>query len=468
MRLYNTLTKQKEEFVPLVKGEARMYSCGPTVYNYFHIGNARPFVIFDVLRRYLEHKGYKVNFVQNFTDVDDKMIKRAREEGTTVAELADRFILEYYHDADKLAIRRATANPRATEHISEIIQIIQTLIEKGHAYVSGGDVYYATKSFPGYGKLSCQDLEQLEAGARIEPGEKKKDPMDFALWKAQKEPDEIAWDSPWGKGRPGWHIECSAMSMKYLGETIDIHTGGQDLIFPHHENEIAQSEGATGKPFVRYWLHNGFINVDNRKMAKSEGNFFTVRDVAAEYDLMAVRLFLLGAHYRSPINFSRELIQQSCNAWQRIKNARENLLYLMENGTDGAPDKLEKELISLCETEETAFFDAMDDDLNTADALGAFFEALREVNTAFAAGGSKAGAKAVLSRIDGMLDILGLLPEKKEEEVDAEVLKLVDERQAARKARDFKRADEIRAILKDKGIVLEDTAQGVKIKKIES
>lgn len=468
MRLYNTLTRQKEEFVPLVKGEARIYACGPTVYNYFHIGNARPFIIFDTLRRYLEHKGYKVSYIQNFTDVDDRMIKRAREEGITVPELADRFIKEYYLDADNLSIRRATANPRATEHIGDIIKIIETLIAKGHAYESGGDVYYDTKSFPGYGKLSCQDLEQLEAGARIEPGEKKQDPMDFALWKAQKEEDEIAWDSPWGKGRPGWHIECSAMSMKYLGETIDIHTGGQDLIFPHHENEIAQSEGATGKPFVRYWLHNGFLNVDNKKMAKSEGNFFTVREVGAEYDLVAVRLFLLGAHYRSPINFSRELIQQSVNAWQRIKNARDNLLYLIENGSDGEPDKLEKELNSLCETQETAFFDAMDDDLNTADALGAFFEVLREANTAFATGGSKAAAKAVLGHIDSMLDILGLLPAQKEEEIDAGILQLVEERQAARKARDFKRADEIRGILKEKGFMLDDTPQGVKIKRIDS
>ena len=317
MKIYNTLTREKEEFIPIKKGYVGMYACGPTVYNFFHIGNARPFIIFDTLRRYLEYRGYDVTFVQNFTDIDDKMINRANEEGIKVSELADRFIKEYYQDADALGIKRSTANPKATEHIGEIIKLIEKLIENKKAYVSGGDVYYNVESFPEYGKLSHQPLENLSMGIRIEAGDEKRHPMDFALWKAQK-PGEPAWDSPWGKGRPGWHIECSAMSMKYLGESFDIHGGGQDLIFPHHENEIAQSEGATGKPFAKYWMHNGYINVDNQKMSKSLNNFFTVRDIAALYDLQAVRLFMLSAHYRSPVNFSRELIEQAKNALGRL------------------------------------------------------------------------------------------------------------------------------------------------------
>jgi len=321
MRLYNTLTRKKEEFVPLHKGEVRMYSCGPTVYNYFHIGNARPFIVFDTLRRYFEYKGYRVIFVQNFTDIDDKMINRAKEEGVTVKELGDRFIEEYFKDADNLGIKRATVHPRATEHVQDIIEFIKRLEEKGLAYEVEGDVYFDTSAFPDYGKLSGQNMEELEAGARIDVDEKKRNPMDFALWKAKK-PGEPAWDSPWGPGRPGWHIECSVMAIKYLGETIDIHSGGQDLTFPHHENEIAQSEGATGKPFARYWLHNGYINVNNQKMSKSLGNFFTVRDIQKEFDLEVVRLFMLSAHYRSPVNFSRELLEQAQSALDRLYNAQ--------------------------------------------------------------------------------------------------------------------------------------------------
>jgi cysteinyl-tRNA synthetase len=333
MKLYNTLTRKKEDFIPIHENEVRMYCCGPTVYNYFHVGNARPFIIFDVFRRYMEYKGYKVTYVQNFTDIDDKMIQRANEEKITVAELAERFIEEYFKDADGLGIERATVYPRATQHIDEMVAFIEDLIEKGLAYEIDGDVWYDTSAFDDYGKLSRQDLEELEAGARVDPNEKKRNPMDFALWKAQK-PGEPAWDSPWGKGRPGWHIECSVMSSKYLGETIDIHAGGQDLIFPHHENEIAQSEGLSGKPFANYWIHNGYINVDNRKMSKSLGNFFTVRDISEKYDLEIVRLFMLSAHYRSPVNFSHELLDQAKSALERLYNARNNLLYLLDMAED--------------------------------------------------------------------------------------------------------------------------------------
>lgn len=466
MRIYSTLTRQKEEFIPVHEGEVRIYACGPTVYNYFHIGNARPFVVFDTLRRYLESRGYRVIYVQNFTDVDDKMIKRAREEGISVPRLAERFIAEYFKDADGLGIRRATVHPRATEHIGDIIRLIETLIEKSHAYVSESDVYFDTQSFPAYGKLSGQDLAELEAGARVEPGEKKRHPMDFVLWKAQKQQDEIAWDSPWGKGRPGWHIECSAMSMKYLGDTIDIHTGGQDLIFPHHENEIAQSESATGKQFVKYWMHNGFLNVESKKMSKSEGNFFTVREVAEEFDLEAVRLFLLSAHYRSPINFSHKLMEQSESALQRIKNSLENLSYIAREGKTGAITDEETALSAMMETQKKAFFEAMDDDLNTADALGAMFEAVREANTVLSGGGTRAAAAKALEILDAMLAVLGLLQGAREEGFPAEVAGLVEKRQQARKEKDFAEADRIREELKTMGIILEDTPQGVKIKKM--
>ena len=378
MQIYNTMTRRKEELTPLVPGQISMYACGPTVYNYFHIGNARPFIVFDTLRRYLEDRGDNVKFVQNFTDIDDKMIRRANEEGTTVQELGDRFIGEYYHDADALGVKRATVNPRATEHIGDIIHLVETLIKKGHAYATeNGDVYFAVRSFPRYGVLSGQNIDDLENGARVDPGEQKHDPLDFALWKAEK-PGEPSWDSPWGKGRPGWHIECSAMSMALLGETFDIHGGGQDLIFPHHENEIAQSEAATGKPFARYWMHNGYINVDNQKMSKSLGNFFTVREIAEQFDLEAVRMFMLGVHYRNPVNFSRELIEQAESALNRLRTARERL-----DEAETLPESTEEDgaFLEALAAYKDRFNEAMDDDLNTADALGVLFELTRAMNT---------------------------------------------------------------------------------------
>ena len=375
MQIYNTMSRRKETLVPIREGEVSMYVCGPTVYDYFHIGNARPFVVFDTMRRYLEYRGYKVKYVQNFTDIDDKMINRANRDGVTVKELGDRFIREYYQDADALGIERATVNPRATEHIGDIIKLVKKLIEKGHAYATeNGDVYFAVRSFPGYGKLKGQDINDMENGARIAPTEQKRDPLDFALWKGEK-PGEPSWPSPWGKGRPGWHVECSAMSMKYLGETFDIHGGGMDLIFPHHENEIAQSEGATGKPFVHYWMHNGYININNQKMSKSLGNFFLVRDIAKEYDLEAVRLFLLTANYRNPVNFSRELMEQAVTSLNRLYTARDRLFdtAIDETVDDSA---VEAELDGF----RDRFNEAMDDDLNTADALGVLFDFARWIN----------------------------------------------------------------------------------------
>lgn len=376
MQLYNTMHRKKEELIPIHPGKIGMYACGPTVYNYFHIGNARPFIVFDTLRRYLEYQGYEVTFVQNFTDIDDKMIRRANEEGVTVKELGDRFIKEYYTDADALGVERATVNPRATEHIGDIIHLVETLIEKGHAYAAeNGDVYFSVRSFSGYGKLSGQNIDDLENGARVDPTEQKRDPLDFALWKGEK-PGEPSWDSPWGKGRPGWHIECSAMSMSILGETFDIHGGGQDLIFPHHENEIAQSEAATGKPFANYWMHNGYINVDNQKMSKSLGNFFTVRDISKEFDLEAVRMFMLSVHYRNPVNFSRELIQQAETALERLRTARERLEEAQRVEATPEDAAYLKEL----DTIRSRFEAAMDDDLNTADAIGVLFDLARVSN----------------------------------------------------------------------------------------
>ncbi|MGI6200006.1 MAG: cysteine--tRNA ligase [Christensenellales bacterium] len=463
MQIYNTLTRKKEEFVPIQPGHVGIYSCGPTVYNYFHLGNARPFIIFDTLRRYLSWRGYEVTFVQNFTDVDDKMIKRAQEEDTTVAELAERYIQAYFQDADGLGVQRATVHPRATEHIPEIIATIQKLIDKGLAYEHEGDVYYATNKFHGYGKLSGQDLEQLEMGARIEVNEGKRDPMDFALWKAQK-PGEPAWESPWGLGRPGWHIECSAMSSKYLGETFDIHCGGQDLIFPHHENEIAQSEGASGKPFVHYWMHNGHINVDNRKMSKSLGNFFTVRDIAQKFDLEAVRLFMLSAHYRSPINYSEELIASAQAGLERLYNARGNLLFLRDKAAEGPADPA---LIESLAALRGRFIAAMDDDLNTADAVGVLFELVRQANTQVTEQSSLGSVKAALAALVELTGVLGLLLKAPEDDgVDSEIEALVAERQQARKDKNWKRADEIRDLLKEKGVAVEDTPQGVKIKRL--
>lgn len=463
MQIYNTMTRKKEELVPLVPGQISMYACGPTVYNYFHIGNARPFIVFDTMRRYLEYRGYKVRFVQNFTDIDDKMIRRANEEGTTVQELGERFIREYYHDADALGVQRATVNPRATQHIGEIIRLVETLIEKGHAYVTPvGDVYFSVRSFAGYGKLSGQNIDDLENGARVDPDEAKHDPLDFALWKAEK-PGEPSWDSPWGKGRPGWHIECSAMSMNILGETFDIHAGGQDLIFPHHENEIAQSEAATGKPFARYWMHNGYINVDNQKMSKSLNNFFTVRDIAAEFDLEAVRMFMLSVQYRNPVNFSRELILQAQTALERLRTAQERLAEAAV-----APDGTEEDAAFLAQVEElkARFCDAMDDDLNTADALGALFEFARASNTFVSVPRGKAALDRARTVYQELTGVLGLLVHKAEDEFPAEALTLLEERQAARKAKDFSRADQIRDALKEKGFVVEDTANGPKLKKI--
>lgn len=388
MKIFNTLTHQKEEFVPIHPGEVGIYACGPTVYNYFHIGNARPFIVFDTLRRYLEHKGYKVTFVQNFTDIDDKMIKRAAEENVSVAELGDKYIEEYFKDADALGVRRASVHPRATKHIGEIIGLIKKLENKGLAYAVNGDVYFDTQAYHHYGQLITQNLEDLEAGARISVGEAKRHPMDFALWKAQK-PGEPAWKSPWGMGRPGWHIECSAMSMKYLGETFDIHCGGVDLIFPHHENEIAQSEGATGKPFVHYWMHNGHINVDGEKMSKSKNSFFTVRDIAQEFDLEAVRMFMLSAHYRSPINFSREMIEQAKSSLDRLYTARDNATFLLDHAQDTQPNAQETEFMDRADEAVRRFDAAMDDDLNTADALGAIFEHVRDMNTTLTSASGK-------------------------------------------------------------------------------
>ncbi len=464
MQIYNTQTRRKEEFVPLEEGKVRIYACGPTVYNYFHIGNARPFIVFDTLRRYLEHKGYEVKFVQNFTDIDDKMIRRANEEGITVKELGERFIAEYYKDADALGIERATVNPKATEHIPEIIDIIKKLEAKGLAYaVENGDVYYNTKGFHGYGKLCGQCMDDLESGARIEVDNIKRHPMDFALWKAQK-PGEPAWESPWGMGRPGWHIECSAMSMKYLGETIDIHCGGKDLVFPHHENEIAQSEGATGKPFVRYWMHNGFINVDNQKMSKSLGNFFTVRDIAKEFDLEAVRMFMLSAHYRSPINFSRDMIEQAKASLDRLYTARDHYSFLMENAKDGELGEKETALMEKVKAVREGFDAAMDDDMNTANAIGQLFELVREANAALDESSPKAAAKAVLDAMDELTGVLGIL-RRKTDEKDDEVEALLAQRAEARANKNWAESDRLRDLIISMGYTLKDTKQGQQITK---
>ena len=466
MYIYNSLTRKKEEFKPLHEGKVGIYACGPTVYNYFHIGNARPFITFDVLRRQLEREGYDVTFVQNFTDIDDKMIRRANEEGITVKELADRFIEAYYTDAKALGIRPATVHPKATEHISEIIHLIERLIENGHAYATpGGDVYYRVSAFPGYGKLSGQNVEDREVGAseRLDVETDKEAPADFTLWKAQK-PGEPAWDSPWGKGRPGWHIECSAMSMKYLGETFDIHCGGKDLLFPHHENEIAQSEGATGKPYVHYWMHNGFINVDNQKMSKSLNNFFTVRDIAKEFDLEAVRLFMLSAHYRSPINFSRDQIEAANASLNRLYTARNTLRFLAENGEDREMNPDEKAFAERLKEYEHRFDAAMDDDMNTADALGAIFELVRDANGTLQAGASREAAKKALDSLMALCGVLGFLT-KEEEGLPEDIQKLVQERAEARKNKDWKRSDELRDQIRAAGYILEDTREGQKVRK---
>ena len=461
MKLYNTLTRKKEEFKPIEPGKVKMYSCGPTVYNYFHIGNARPFIMFDVLRRYFEYRGYEVSFVQNFTDIDDKVIKKANEEGTTYDVIADRYIKEYFTDAQGLGIKKATVHPKATDNIEEILDIVKTLVDKGHAYDVNGDVYFRVHSFDDYGKLSHQPLEDLEAGARIAVGEHKEDPVDFALWKAAK-PGEPSWTSPWGEGRPGWHIECSAMARKYLGETIDIHSGGVDLCFPHHENEIAQSEACNGKPFANYWLHNAFLNIDNQKMSKSLGNFFTVRDAAGVYGYEAIRFFMLSAHYRSPLNYSQESLEQAKAALERLNTALKNLQFLVKNGAEGDMTALETETVAKFEAFREKFCTAMDDDMNTADAVASIFEAVREINTAAAgAGVTKAYAKAALEFMTELCNVLGI-GQTEEAGGDEEIEKLIEARQAARKAKDFKEADRIRDELKAQGIILEDTPQGVR------
>lgn len=455
MRIFNTLTREKDEFKPITEGEVKIYACGPTVYNYIHIGNARPLCVFDVLRRYFEWRGYKVSFVQNFTDIDDKLIKRANEEGSTVPEIAERYIKEFWTDADGLNVKHATVNPRATENIEQIQSIISALVEKGYAYQSGGDVYYRAKKFSGYGKLSHQPLEDLEAGARIDVTEIKEDPMDFCLWKGAK-PGEPYWDSPWGKGRPGWHIECSAMACRYLGKTIDIHCGGLDLIFPHHENEIAQSEAANGCEFAHYWMHNGFINVDNHKMSKSLGNFFTVRDVAEKYGYEPIRYMMVSCQYRSPINYSYEVIEQAKNSLERLYTCRDNIDFALKNAADGgeAPEFIEKR--------KQEFIAAMDDDLNTADALAAIFMLVRDINTLIAEGAGKTSLEACADMFDQLTGVLGLVYNRKTETLDSDIEALIEQRTAARKAKDFKTADEIRDKLKAMGIVLEDTPQGVK------
>lgn len=456
MKIYNTLTRTKQEFIPITENEAKIYACGPTVYNYIHIGNARPICVFDVLRRYLEWRGMKVTFVQNFTDIDDKLIKKANEEGITVKQVAERYIEEFWKDSEGLGVRKASVHPKATENIDAIIGIVATLVEKGFAYESGGDVYFRANKFSEYGKLSHQPLEDLEAGARIDVSEIKESPMDFCLWKSAK-PGEPYWESPWSNGRPGWHIECSAMAGRYLGNTIDIHCGGQDLIFPHHENEIAQSECANGCDFAHYWMHNGYINVDNRKMSKSLGNFFTVREVAERFGYEPIRYIMIASHYRSPINYSVEIIEQAKASLERLYTCRKNLEFAISHAPEGG------DVPEIFADKKQEFIAAMEDDLNTADAIGTLFTLAKELNVlATAEGTGKQTLKAGLDLFNELANVLGLLYEGKEEDLDAEVEALIEERTAARKARDFARADAIRDQLKEMGIILEDTPQGVK------
>lgn len=463
MKIYNTLTRQKEDFIPITPGEAKIYACGPTVYNFIHIGNARPICVFDVLRRYMEYRGMKVTFVQNFTDIDDKIIRRANEEGSDYLAVSRKYIDEYRTDAQGLNVRPASVHPLATENIDEILSIVEDLVEKGFAYpTENGDVYFRTLKDTEYGKLSHQPLEDLEAGARIATGEIKEDPMDFALWKSAK-PGEPSWPSPWGQGRPGWHIECSAMARRYLGKTIDIHCGGQDLIFPHHENEIAQSECCNGVPFAHYWMHNGYINVDNKKMSKSLGNFFTVRDVANEYGYEPIRYLMVASHYRSPINYSVDVIEQCRASLERLYNCRDNLEFLMQHSASGEKGG-EAEIRARFETYRDHFIEAMDDDLNTADALAALFELAREINTTLTAANepSRELCEFALSLFGELADVLGLLYQKKEASLDEEIEALIAQRAEARKNRDWATADRIRDELKARHIVLEDTPQGVK------
>ena len=468
MKIFNSMSRQKEEFVPIHPGKVSIYACGPTVYNFIHVGNARPIILFDVLRRYFEYRGYDVTFVQNFTDVDDKIIKRANEEGITSQEVAEKYIQEYFTDAQGLGVRPATIHPKATENMQQIIDMVQTLIDKGYAYpVENGDVYYRTLKFKGYGKLSHQPIEDLQSGARIAVGEVKENPLDFALWKAAK-PGEPAWDSPWGPGRPGWHIECSAMSNRYLGNTIDIHCGGKDLQFPHHENEIAQSEAANGCEFVHYWMHNGFLNIDNRKMSKSLGNFFTVREAAEAYGYETIRLFMLSAHYRSPLNYSADILHQAQNSLDRLYSAEDHLKYLVANGAEGDKNAAEAALVDTFDSYRQRFDEAMDDDFNTANAISVLFELVRAINIATADENqpTKAGAQACLDMVHEFTDVLGLLYSRKEESLDEKVEQMIADRQAARAAKNWAEADRIRDELKAMGIELKDTKQGVQWKKV--
>ena len=462
MKIFNTLTRQKEDLIPLKEGEYKIYACGPTVYNYIHIGNARPLCVFDVLRRYLEYRGNKVTFVQNFTDIDDKIIRRANEEGVSYQDISEKYIEEFWTDAHGMNVRNATFHPKATENMDEIIAIVQTLVEKGFAYAVDGDVYFSPKMFPEYGKLSHQPLEDLEAGARINVGEVKKDPMDFALWKSAK-PGEPYWESPWGHGRPGWHIECSAMVRRLLGTTIDIHCGGQDLIFPHHENEIAQSECCNGAPFARYWMHNGFITVDKVKMSKSLGNFFTVRDVAEQFGYEPIRFLMISSQYRSPINYSFDAIEQCKASLERLYTCRDNLDFALQNAVDDAGAQ-DAQIIARFDGYRKAFVDAMEDDLNTADAIGSVFELVRDINTNVNEGvQSKALVTAAIEALDELTGVLGLLYNRKQkDDLDSEIEALIEQRTAARKAKNWAEADRIRDELKARGIVLEDTPQGVK------
>ena len=460
MRVYNTMTRQKEDLIPIEEGKIRLYACGPTVYNFIHIGNARPLVVFDTLRRYLEWRGYEVNFVQNFTDIDDKIIRRANEEGLTFQEVAEKYIAEFWTDAKGLGVREATTHPKATENIDTIIDIVSRLEERGFAYrAENGDVYFRTRKFNEYGKLSHQPIDDLESGARIAVGEVKEDPLDFALWKAAK-PGEPSWPSPWSDGRPGWHIECSAMARRYLGESIDIHGGGQDLIFPHHENEIAQSECCNGVPFARYWMHNGYINVDNKKMSKSLNNFFTVRDVANAYGYEAIRFFLISSSYRMPINYNTEIIQQGINALDRLYNCKNAMDFALANAADGEVDAA---FAAKVEARRNQFIEAMDDDLNTADGIAALFELVKDINVMLSSSANKNTVLLSKALFDELTDVLGFCYERGQAgEDDAEIEALIEARATARKEKNWAEADRIRDELKARNIVLEDTPQGVK------
>ena len=467
MKIFNTMTKKKEEFVPLEEGKVKMYVCGPTVYNFIHIGNARPMIVFDTVRRYFEYKGYDVNYVSNFTDVDDKIIKKAIEEGVTADEISKRYIAECKKDMDGMNIKPATKNPLATEEICGMVDMIQTLIDKGFAYEKNGTVYYSTRKFKDYGKLSHKNLDDLRSGERsllVSGEDEKEDPLDFVLWKPKKE-GEPAWESPWSEGRPGWHIECSEMSKKYLGEQIDIHAGGEDLVFPHHENEIAQSEAANGKEFARYWMHNAFLNIDNRKMSKSLGNFRTVREISEQYDLQVLRFFMLSAHYRSPLNFSADLMEASKNGLERIVNAADNLKFLMGNAKAEAITDAEAENFAKTEEFVAGFEKAMDDDFNTADAVSAVFELVKLSNSTACETSSKAYVDYLKDTIARLCDVLGIITERKADALEAEIEEMIAARQQARKERNFALADEIRQKLLDMGIILEDTREGVKWKR---